>query len=84
MINTAERREEHAVEVTSAGAFQFRLHAKSIRGWSHDAVRDEVRQHGPKSCVIRRADTGNQRELSFAHRFPLKSVKISPCRESVQ
>ncbi len=47
-------------------------------------LRDEVRQHGPKSCVIRRVDAGNQRELSFAHRFPLKSVKISPCRESVQ
>src|SRR5216683_269770 len=83
-IDPPERREEHAVEVTSAGAFQFRLYAKPLRGWSNDPVRDDGGHHSPKSCVIRRADTGNQRELSFAHRFPLKSVKISPCRESVQ
>src|SRR5260221_6024356 len=83
-INPPERREEHAVEVTSAGAFQCCLHAKSFRGWSNDPLRDDGGQQGSKGCVIRRADAGNQRELSFAHRLPPKSVKISPCRESVQ
>src|SRR5229473_7317133 len=38
-IEPAERREEHAVEVTSAGAFQCCLHAKSLRGWNNDPLR---------------------------------------------